>query len=356
MKKIIILLLIISFINLISLSAAAAELPFSLAGDFKTKYIHQLEDENHLDQTDFTLEIEKDFSYSAGFYLQLKLESYSQYSGKTKDRETELLIEEGYFDYYTENIDWRAGKQIFNWGTSYNLKPSNYFNPIDPGAINPLESREGIDALQARYYFQNNKDITAVVGLRDNVDDPQQAIKFTKRRWQGFDLSFSLFSGQQLEEFKANNYPEVVKAGFDLRGDIGRKNIGIFSEIVYSDFKKDFFNNSLETVIGFDYKFKNNLYLLAQYFYREKIRNDLDNSRIITIHAERPFWQFHSWDADLLYDLNSKFFVFRPKIIYSLAEGLEIEVGAIFKTEAENWSRLEQLNEELIYIGLNSYF
>lgn len=356
MKKIILLLLIITFINSVSLSAAAGELPFTLSGDLKIKYIYQLADKNHLDQTDFTLQIEKNFAYTAGFYLQFGLESYSQYLRGDKAIKTDLLIKEGYFDYYTENIDWRAGRQILNWGSSYNLKPSNYFNPIDPGAINPLESREGIEALQARYYLKNNQEITAVIGLRDSIDDPQQALKFTKRRWQGFDLSFSLFSGQQLEAIKSKYYPEVKKAAFDLRGDITKKDIGIFSEIVYSNFKAELFNNSLEAVIGFDYKFKNNFYLLGQYYYQEKIKNNLDNSQIISIHAERPFWQFHNWEADLLYDLNSKFLLLRPKLIYSLAEGLELEAGAVFKTEAQGQSRLDKLTEELIYIGINSYF
>ncbi|RCW60361.1 hypothetical protein [Halanaerobium sp. ST460_2HS_T2] len=356
MKKYLSLIILITLVTLCAFSTAAAELPFSLSGDFKTKYIYDLENENNLDQTELNLEIEKDFSYTGGFYLNLGLESYSEYLMNNKNRETELSIKEGYFDYYTENIDWRAGKQIFNWGSSYNIKPSNYFNPIDIGAINPLENREGINALQAKYYLNNVQHFTAVVGLREDINDFQQALKFTKRRWHGFDFSLSLFRGNELEKYNQNEYPKVTKAGFDITGDIGQKNIGIFSEVVYNDFKSPIFNDGLETVVGFDYKFGNNLYLLGQYYYQKRLFENIDDSQIISLHAEKPFWQFHSWEANLLYDLNSELIVLRPKIIYSLTEAMEIEAGAVLKANDDQRSQLARANEELIYLGINSYF
>jgi len=356
MKKYLSILILIIMLSLSGFAAAAAELPFALGGEFKTKYIYDLENENHLDQTNLKLEVEKDFSYSGGFYLNLALDSYSEYLRDSKERETEIYLKEAYFNYYTENIDWRAGKQILNWGSSYNINASNYFNPIDMGAINPLESREGINALQAKYYFANDRQLTAVAALRENIDDPQKALKFTKRRWQGFDFSFSLFSGNELQSYNQKDYAEVTKAGFDLTGDITDKNIGLFSEIVYNNFESEFFNDGLEAVIGFDYKFENNLYLLGQYYYQDNLLENMDKTKIISLHADRPFWQFHSWEANLLYDLNSEMLVFRPKIIYSLTEGLEIETGAVLKANEKNRSRLNALNDELFYLGINSYF
>lgn len=354
------LFLVIFFILLNLLSnyslSQAAELPFLLSGSFKSKYIYELENKNHGDKTNFNLEIEKSLSNSAAFYLEFDFESYSQYLQNKKYRENELSLKEGYFDYYTKNIDWRAGKQILNWGSSYNIKPSNYFNPIELGAINPLENREAIDLIQAKYYLKNNKQLTAAAGIRDNIDDSQLALKFTKRRWQGFDLSFSVFQGEQLEAFKLNNYPKVNKIGFDLIGDIGPKNIGLFSELVYSNFKKEIFNDSYEAVIGFDYKFQNNLYLLGQFYYQEKLMRNLKDKKIISIHGSRPFLQFHSWEFNLLYELDSKLLIFRPKVFYSLTEALELEMGAVLKSNSDSQNRLNNLNQELIYIGLNSYF
>ncbi|MFW6273705.1 MAG: hypothetical protein ACOC17_02250, partial [Halanaerobium sp.] len=233
----------------------------------------------------------------------------------------------------------------------------------DLSAVNPLESREGINLIKAKYFLNNNKELTSILGLRDEVDKVQQGIKFTKRRYHGFDLSASYFNGNLLQPLpisaimqKNTFYPEAKKYGLDITGDISDKKIGVFSEAVYSKYKMKDLNDGIEFVGGFDYKFDNNLYLLAQFYFQEAILNNLDNRKIISIHADQPLRQFHSWEANLLYDLKTDLIVLRPKFIYSLAEALELEFGAAVKINEDEKSQLNQLNEELIYLGVNSYF
>lgn len=358
---------IIYFILLITalynLPAVIAEdLPFSVSGDFKTRIIYNNEVEEFLDEEILNLQLERNYNFTGGIYLDIQLESYSEFNGINKNRETELSLEEGYLDYYTKNIDWRAGKEIIDWGSSYNIKPSNYFNPIDFSAINPLESREGINLIKAKYYLGNDKELTSILALRDEIDKVQQGVKFTKRRLNGFDISASYFNGNllqplQLSQFQKNQvYPEAKKYGLDITGDITDKKIGVFSEAVYSSYENETLNDGLEFVGGFNYKFNNNLYLLGQFYFQKALLDSMNNRKIISLHADKPFRQFHSWEVNLLYDLNTDFTVLRPKIVYSLAEALELEAGAVIKINEKKESQLNQINEELIYLGVNSYF
>lgn len=346
----------------ISPNLNAEDLPFVISGDFNTKLIYNNELEEFLDEEILSIQLEKDYNFTGGIYLDLQLKSYSQYNGTAKNRETDLSLKEGYIDYYTKNIDWRAGKEIIDWGSSYNIKPSSYFNPIDLSALNPLESREGINLLKAKYYLEADKELSSILGLRDEVDKVQQGFRFTKRRWNGFDISASYFNGNllqplQMPQFGGNIvYAEAKKVGLDLRGDLGEKNVGVFSEAVYSFYEAENLNDGLEFVGGLDYKFNNNLYLLGQYYFQRALLAEAEDRELISIHADMPFWQFHSWELNLLYDLNSNLTVLRPKLIYSLAEALELEAGAVLKINEDKRSQLNQINEELIYLGVNSYF
>ncbi|MFW6294421.1 MAG: hypothetical protein ACOC1M_01735, partial [Halanaerobium sp.] len=129
-------------------AASAGEFPFALSGDFKARIIYNNEIEEFLDEEILSIQLEKDYNFTGAVYLDIQLKNYTEFKGKNKNRETDLSLKEAYLDYYTENIDWRAGKEIIDWGSSYNIKPSNYFNPIDLSAVNPLESREGINLIK----------------------------------------------------------------------------------------------------------------------------------------------------------------------------------------------------------------
>lgn len=353
-------MLIIAFYDMPAVNAK--EFPFAVSGDFKTRIIYKNEIEEFLDEEILMIQLEKDYNFTGGIYLDIQLKSYSEFNGENKNRETELSLEEGYLDYYTKNIDWRVGKEIIDWGSSYNIKPSNYFNPIDFSALNPLESREGINLIKAKYYIENDKKLSSILALRDEINKIQQGFKFTKRRWNGFDISATFFNGNLLQplllsEFQTTPiYPETKKYGIDIIGDITKQKIGIFSETVYSSYQNKNLNDGIEFVSGLNYKFNNNLYLLGQFYFQKALFNNMENSKIISIHADKPFRQFHSWEMNLLYDLNTDLTVFRPKMIFSLAEALELEAGAVIKINEDQKSQLNQINEELIYLGVNSYF
>ncbi|RAK11740.1 hypothetical protein C8C77_10150 [Halanaerobium saccharolyticum] len=347
-----VLTLILSLILTFNLSAASS------SGELSTSVIYEQEAERWQDQSLLELDFQQDLSANLNYYLEgaLTLESY--YQQDQKEREIDFEFKEAYLNYYTDRVDWRLGRQNFSWGSSYNINPLNYFNPIDQGAIDPFESRESVDGIRADYYPNFNWQLTGVLTQHAEIDELQSAVQLIRRRWQGYDFAASVFSGNSLQSVPAgrNFYPEVNKIGFDFKGDFSSKNIGLFSEVVYSDYQDSRLENTNEIIIGLDYKFENNLYLLGQYYYQQLPPVQAKANQLLILRAEKPFGYFHNWELNLISDLKKGMSVVRPSLIFSLNEGLDLETGAVLKLNQKKESSLNQLSQELLYLSLSKYF
>ena len=350
--SILVLTLILSSIFSFKLTAA------SYSGELSTSIIYEQENERWQDQSFLELDYQHDLSFDLNYYLKgtLSLESYYQQS--EKERELDFELKEAYLNYYTDQIDWRIGRQKFSWGSSYNINPLNYFNPVDRRALDPLSIRKAVDGIKADYYPNFEWQLTGVLTKHAEIDELQAAVKLVRRRWLGYDFAASIFSGNSLQEIPLRRafYPEVNKFGFDFKGDFSSKNIGLFSEFVYSDYQDSRLDNTNELIIGMDYKFENNLYLLGQYYYQELPPAQVEANQLLVLRAERPFQIFHSWELNLISDLKNGMYLIRPKVIFSLKESLDLETGAVIKVNQKRESSLNNLNRELIYISLSKYF
>ncbi|RCW62395.1 DUF1302 family protein [Halanaerobium sp. ST460_2HS_T2] len=346
------LTLILSLILTFNLSAA------SYSGKLSTSVIYEQGSEQWQDQSLLEFDFQQDLSSDLNYYLKgaLTLESY--YQQDQKEREFEFEFKEAYLNYYTAKIDWRLGRQNFSWGSSYNINPLNYFNPIDQGAVDPFQSRKAVDGIRAAYYPNFNWQLTGVLTEHAEIDELQSAVQLIRRRWRGYDLAASVFSGNSLQAVPGagNFYPEVNKIGFDFKGDFSSKNIGLFSEFVSSDYQNARLENTNELIIGLDYKFENNLYLLGQYYYQELPSAQSETNQLLILRAERPFAYFHNWELNLITDLKKGMSLVRPRVIFSLKEGLDLETGAVIKLNQKKESSLNYLNQELIYLSLSKYF
>ena len=333
----------------------------SFSGELSSSIIYEQEAERWQDQSFLEVDFQHDLSFNLNYYLKgaLTLESY--YQQGEKEREVDFELKEAYLNYYTDKIDWRLGKQNFSWGSSYNINPLNYFNPVDRQALDPFEARKAVDGIKADYYPNFNWQLSGVLTEHAENGDLQSAVQLIRRRWRGYDLAFSLFKGNSLTAApvppgQPEFYPELNKFGFDFKGDFSRKNIGLFSEFVYSDYQDRRLENTNELIIGLDYKFDNNLYLLGQYYYQELAPAQVEANQLLILRAERPFQYFHNWELNLISDLKNGMTLVRPKLIFSLKEGLDLESGAVIKVNQKRESSLNQLNQELIYLSLSKYF
>lgn len=346
------LTLILSLILTFNLSAA------SYSGELNTSVIYEQESERWQDQSWLELDFQQDLSSDLNYYLKGALTIESYYQQGEKEREVEVGLKEAYLNYYTAKIDWRLGRQNFSWGSSYNINPLNYFNPIDQSAVDPFQSREAVDGIRAAYYPNFNWQLTGVITQHAEVDELQAAAQLIRRRWRGYDLAASVFSGNSLQAIPISRsfYPEVNKIGFDFKGDFSSKNVGLFSEFVFSDYQEQRLENTNELIIGLDYKFENNLYLLGQYYYQELPSAQSETNQLLILRAERPFAYFHNWEINLITDLKKGMSLVRPRVIFSLKEGLDLETGAVIKLNQKKESSLNYLNQKLIYLSLTKYF
>jgi hypothetical protein len=348
------LTLILSFLLTFNLAAA------SYSGELSTSVIYEQEAERWQDQSWLELDYQHDLTFDLNYYLKgaLTLESY--YQQEEKEREVDFELKEAYLNYYTEKIDWRLGRQNFSWGSSYNLNPLNYFNPVDQSAIDPFQSRKAVEGIKANYYPSFEWQLTGVLTQHAEIDKLQAAAQLIRRRWRGYDLAASIFSGSSLNSLphpqQKTFYPKVNKLGFDFKGDFSSKNIGLFSEFVYSNYQASWLENTNEFILGMDYKFENNLYLLGQYYYQQLPLTRAEANQLLILRAEKPFAYFHNWEINLISDLKEEMFLIRPKVIFSLKEGLDLESGAVIKVNQKKDSSLNHLNQELLYLSLSKYF
>jgi hypothetical protein len=323
-----------------------------------------------IDRERLDLELKKNFGFDADMYIDL-----ATYSMKNEDAEIEL--NEAYLNYYTDNIDWRIGKQIINWGSSYKLQPTNYFTPCDYTALKPLDEKKGIKAVNGRYYTANGLEITGVVipnfegnklsieqtklvkQVEDDIENIQGGVKITKRAFRGFDLSASMYHGFDKRYLRDNKgeyiYPEVNKLGLDIIGDI--QTIGVWTELAYGSYDDKEFDSCLEGTIGFDYKFTNDLYLVGQAYYRGKRLENETELRMINFHLDKPVFKFHQIESNFKYEFETDTFIFEPQFNYSLTNSTELQVGGTYvDSNNEQNPIISSLGKDRVYTRLKIEF
>ena len=168
------LVLVFSFAGAVS---AADDVDMS--GELKSDLVVNSEEETWYDTETFNLMLEKKFGFDADMYLDLEFKSTTQdvfaapeseesnnlvlHSATTHQRKTNVNIDEAYVNYYTENMDWRLGKQEINWGSAYKLNPTSYFNPRDLTVLKPMDEKKAVKAAKGVYYAPANIEVSSVV-------------------------------------------------------------------------------------------------------------------------------------------------------------------------------------------------
>lgn len=365
-----------------------------LSGGYRGEFEVGLTDSIYSDQHWVNLIYEKNFGMDASMHLDLEFNTYES------DALTSLF-REAYLNYYTPNIDWRLGKQIISWGSSYLLGPTSYFSPYDLTVLNPGEKHMGVLAGTGTLYGPWRTEFSMVItpffathmqtpgsesamlnhsieqtirsinrqiplpgirvvsdpqqpvvpgSVRPTVENTQGGIKLTKRDLSGFDLSLSGYHGRDRfpvvdEEATAGSfhidprsaaeldtlvtvhftYPEVSRAGWDIIGGIG--GIGVWLEGSYSMYRSGQLNDNLNLVVGADYKFKNDFYLMGQAWYLGKRIDGEQEIRALLTRFSFPVYEFHSLEMVFLYDLESQSYFLQPQLDYSLGNAVGLEIG-----------------------------
>ncbi|WP_027339623.1 DUF1302 family protein [Halonatronum saccharophilum] len=371
MKKFNLLTLTLVLILSLSITVSATELSGSLE-----QYIEVDIDEEIVDsQNKFNLIVEEEFGFDGDMYVDLEFVTDGNYNHRFR-------INEAYLEYYTMNMDWKLGKQVVNWGSAFKVNPTNYFNPQNSSSSTPLDDKLGVRAVKGTYYTMGGAELTGVISptfkgldspiegievnkVSDRIKDMQVGVKATKRGFNGYDLSLSLYNGfdkipsvSEIDEHgnpTELEYPEVTKIGFDLIGDIN--DIGIWSEIVYNIYGEDYCDDNFTIALGADYNFDNDLYLVGQFFYNQE-RSDFDNDiKALNLHLEKPVMTFHEIEFTALYDLESESYSINPQYNHSLTDSVELQLGGrLVELKDEGLSSLIGSGADSLYARLQLDF
>ncbi len=339
-----------------SVNILAGDIDISGSIESELRYINETEE--FTDSELLKLVLEKQFGYKANFLLELGLES-------NHSNNTDTSLNKIYFDYYTENMDWRLGKQEINWGSSYKINPTSYFTQIDSSFLDNAENKEGINAAKATYYMPNNIELTGVVAPfnregEGTTEDVQFGMKLTKRYFHDFDISFSTFSGDDnfpfIHPLKGILYPKVNKYGVDVIGSIS--NIGTWAEVVYVTYDQKVYDNIMEGSIGAEYKFGNDINLIGQIYYRENRVINEPNMKMFTVKADGPVGEFHKWDLSTIYDFEGESLIFIPEFKYSLADSIWLNIGCMVKKDLDSAekSNFSDMIKENVYTKISIDF
>ncbi len=234
-----------------------------------------------------------------------------------------------YFVLETENIELKVGRQRIAWGTGRLWNPTDLFNPYSPLQIEQDE-RTGTDAILFQYTFTDVSDLTIAYAPRDDPNEADEAIKF-KTTVGEYDLSFMAgrFKKDEVIAFDYSGY--IADGGF--RGE---------TTYTFAEDRDDY----PRFVIGYDYNFKNGIYLLFEYFYNggnistetltieELLNETIRESGIVTrnrnfvgIEIGYDITPLLRMENICIYDIDGKSFFNNFDLLYSLTDNSNLGAG-----------------------------
>jgi len=191
------------------------------------------------------------------------------------------------------------------------------------------------------------------------VRNSQGGIRITKRGLGRFDVSVSAYQGRDKflavdEQATASSlyinpndpahmdrfatvtlfYPRVNRLGGDAVGSLGKA--GFWVDGVHNWYRKDQFNKTTNLVLGADYRFANDLYLVGQGLYIQARSEGEKDIQAIMMYASYPVFGFHTVEVVGLYDFKSQSYFLQPQFDYSLGDAVSLDIGGTLVNIRDN--------------------
>jgi len=276
------------------------------------------------------------------------------------------FLDNAYIKMAFKRFDVTAGKQQISLGTGYVWNPTDVFNIKDP--LDPTYEQPGHNAIRVDVPLGSDYTFTTIYSPDDEWKNSARLIQF-KGRISRFD--YSLIAIEKVWRFHdymrfdlANMYflelPETRQLfGGSTAGEL--LGVGVWSEYGYNKMEdtKDFH----ELVVGFDYTFDFQTYLMVEYYQntlgkKDKNQYDLNDwmrqfaSEQKTISRDQvycfiqhPVTDFINIGSSVIYNISDGSLALVPTLSYSLSENLDLmayinynfgEKGTAFDTNAGN--------------------
>jgi len=205
-----------------------------------------------------------------------------------------ISVDRLWIDYSRNKWQFTLGRQRINWGQAFVWNPNDIFNTYNYLDFDYVE-KPGSDAFRIQYYTTETNKFELVIKA-DSSNKPTVAGLYRFNRWN-YDIQF--ISGVTSDD-------DIV-IGSGWAGQLAKG--GLRGEISYFMPQKEVFdgNGTLSASLGWDYMFKNSLFLQFECLYNG---NNPDSSTLnifennaFRITAKNPFLSDFSYFASVSYPI-----------------------------------------------------
>jgi hypothetical protein len=258
--------------------------------------------------------------------------------------EDENFLDNAYVTIYLQKATIRVGKQQLPWGSGYTWNPTDVFNEKD--ILDPTYEKPGVEAYKLEVPFGGEGMLTGILSPGDDWAASTKAAK-VKQHFLGFDLSVSFVEKQQ-NDFDYFTFTESAERrrlyGGDFSGELF--GLGVWGEGAYNQMEDR--DNYGQYLIGLDYTFESELYVMVE-FYRNELGDadkdaydindwmrllDADGENLaqdyVFLGQRYPLTELLNWSNYVMCNINDGSGIFYPWFDYSFNDNTELNlVGLI---------------------------
>jgi len=255
------------------------------------------------------------------------------------------FLDNAYIKLSHRYFDLTVGKQQISLGTGYAWNPTDVFNIKD--LLDPTYEQPGHNAMRVDVPLGTIYTLTALYSPEDTWKNSAKLIQF-KGRVSHFDYSIIAieklwsFHDYTLYDIENNSFPEKTEKrkllGASTAGEL--LGLGVWAEYGFSrmDYSKDFY----ELVIGTDYTFDFQTYMMVEYYRNTLGKTDYKRYDIndwmrlfdaeqkaisrdqMYIFVQHPATDLVNLGLSNIYSISDNSLALVPTMNYSLSENLDI--------------------------------
>lgn len=157
-----------------------------------------------------------------------------------------------YYDYSSDKIQVRVGRQRINWGINTTWNPNDIFNSYNIYDFD-YEEREGSDAIRVKFSPDYLSSFDFAYKFTGDIDTDVASLlyKFNKKNYD--------------YQFLVGKFEEQIAIGGGWAGSI--KLVGFKGELTYFQPYNTGANGNLSASTALDYSWRNGLYLMGTYLF-----------------------------------------------------------------------------------------
>jgi hypothetical protein len=257
----------------------------------------------------------------------------------------ENFLDNAYLKFAFRYFDIMVGKQQISLGTGYVWNPTDVFNIKD--ALDPTYEQPGHNAVRIDLPIKYKYTLTALYSPEDNWRNSSKMIQF-KGRFSHFDYAFIVINNV----WQFSDYTQIDSSNMSFSGKPEERQLfgmstageifglGMWSEYAFNNMELS--KNFYELVVGLDYTFDFQTFLMLEYYRNSLGKTDFrdynlnDWMRLFTAEqkaisrdqiysfVQHPVTDFLQLGLINIYSISDNSITLAPSLFYSFSQNVEI--------------------------------